>query len=643
MPEGLRRLGLAIAALLGVAVLLVGGGMSWLLNRDEVRAAVEAQIRNVTGFDLVVSGDASVSIFPVSAVSFRHVGLRDASADGPALVVDELTANLRLVPLLLKRFEIADLALTHPHIVVMPGTSGGSNWTPLIQRLAQTMKPGASDAVSFSEIRIKDGDLIWRDDTNRVQEKISDIDLSLAWPAISRSFAATGQLSWRGERLDGSVNIADFADALAGKRSGLRVRLGGSAAKVAFDGAMSSSPTLLMEGTLSADAPSLRGAFRWAGQQVPDGGGFGRFALKARTNVSASTIALTNVNIELDSNVAEGVLSYSSDGGRMLQATLAADALDLTPYASMVKLLASGARDWNRQPFDLRNLSNVDLDMRLSAARMSIGSTRIGRAALGASLRGGALTLSIGEAQMYGGLARGSLGISRREGAADIKAQFQLTDVDLESSLVDLFGFRRVSGRGNVTMALEAVGTSPYELSQSLSGDVALTGHDGALTGFDVEQLLKRLERRPLSGAGDFRNGRTPFDRINATLRLDDGLATIKDMRLDGPSVRLALTGTASVPGREFDMKGVASLVTPGAAQAAFELPFVLQGPWDDPLLFPDADSLIRRSPASAPLVDAVKNRSARDAVKSAIERLTGAKPVATPPAADAPATPRQD
>jgi AsmA protein len=640
MPEGLRRLGLAIAALLAVVVLIVGAGMSWLLNRDEVRTAVEAQIRDVTGFDLVVSGDSSVSIFPVSAVTFRRVGLRDASTEDPALLVDELTANLRLFPLLLKRFEIADLALTHAHILVMRRSDGDSNWAPLVQRLAQTMKPGSGDGVSFSEIRIKDSDLTYRDGANRVLEKISDIDLSLAWPAISRSFAATGQFSWRDERLDGSVNVADFADALAGKRSGLRVRLGGTTAKVAFDGAMSYSPTLLMDGTLTADAPSLREAFRWAGQDVPDGGGFARFALKARTSVSGNTIALTNVNVELDGNVAEGVLSYSSDGGHTLRGTLAADALDLTPYASMVKLLASGARDWNRQPFDLHSLSSVDLDMRLSAARISVGSTRIGRAALGANLHGGALTLSVGEAQMYGGLARGSLGVSRRDAAADVKAELQLTDVDLESCLVDLFGFRRLSGRGNVTTALEAIGTSPFELTQSLSGDLALTGHDGALTGFDVEQLLRRLERRPLSGTGDFRSGRTPFDRIDATLRLDDGTATIKDMHLDGPSVRLTFTGGASVPGREFDMKGVASLVAPAGSQAPFELPFVLQGPWDDPLLYPDADSLIRRSPASAPLVDAVKNRSARDAVKSAIERLTGAKPVVVPNAA---AAPRQD
>jgi AsmA protein len=49
-----------------------------------------------------------------------------------------------------------------------------------------------------------------------------------------------------------------------------------------------------------------------------------------------------------------------------------------------------------------------------------------------------------------------------------------------------------------------------------------------------------------------------------------------------------------------------------------------VQGPWDDPLVFPDPESLIRRSPASAPLLDMLKDRKPGDAVRSAIERITG-------------------
>ena len=99
---------------------------------------------------------------------------------------------------------------------------------------------------------------------------------------------------------------------------------------------------------------------------------------------------------------------------------------------------------------------------------------------------------------------------------------------------------------------------------------------------------------------------------------------------MEGPSVGLALTGSASIPARELDLRGTASLLSvaargTSAAAPAFELPFMVQGPWDDPIILPDPQSRIQRSGAAQPILDAVRNRSARDPVRSAIERLTGA------------------
>ena len=107
-----------VAALFGVALIgLVG--TSWFLNRDALRQAVEAQIRAVTGLDLLVEGAIDVSVFPGSYVSFHNVGLKGGGTADPALQVDVLTANLRLLPLLLRRFEIADVMMLRPHIRVV--------------------------------------------------------------------------------------------------------------------------------------------------------------------------------------------------------------------------------------------------------------------------------------------------------------------------------------------------------------------------------------------------------------------------------------------------------------------------------------------------------------------------------------------
>src|SRR5246127_3539726 len=422
MAQGMKRLGMPIAALLAAALTgLVAP--AWFINRDALRQAVETQIRAVTGLDLVINGPIDVSVFPGSYVSFHDVGLKGGTSSAPARRVDVLTANLRLPPLLLQRFEIADLMLLRPLIRVVREADGESNWTPFIQTIARTMAPGSNNQVSFSEIRIQDGKLTYEDAGNHASEKLEDIDLSLAWPSISRSFAATGQFDWHGERIDGAISVSDFLAALSGDRSGLKARLSSAPLKLAFDGTVANRTSAMMEGTLTVDTASLRNALQWTGQTPPGGGGFGRFALKARANVVGGSIALTNVNVELDGNVAEGVMTYSNNGRQTLQATLAADALDFTPYISTFRGLASGARDWNRQLFDLNGLSTTDLDMRLAAARLTVGPSKLGRTALGANLRNGTLALSIGEAQIYGGIARGSFALSRIDADADVKAE----------------------------------------------------------------------------------------------------------------------------------------------------------------------------------------------------------------------------
>ena len=430
------------------------------------------------------------------------------------MAVDVLTANLRLLPLLLQRFEIADVMMLRPHIQVVRAADGVSNWTPFIDTIVRTMKPGADNPVSFSEIRIQDGVLDYEDAANHVSEKLDDIDLSLAWPSISRSFAATGQFDWRGERVDGSISASDFVAALSGDRSGLKARLASAPLKLAFDGTVANRTSLMMEGTLTIDSPSLRNALRWAGQPPPGNGGFGRFALKARANVVGPSIALTNVNVELDGNVAEGVMTYANNGRQTLQATLAAGNLDFTPYISTFRLLASGARDWNRQAFDLNALSTTDLDMRLSAAQVTVGPTetrphRVRRQF--ARRRAGALASARRRSMAASPRAR-SGSRARTRSPTSRPSSSSPTSTCRPAPVRIVRRVTKLSGRGNLNVSLVASGSSPFGLAQSLDGTATLTGHDGAISGFNVEQLLRRLERRPLSGAGNFRSGSTPYD-----------------------------------------------------------------------------------------------------------------------------------
>jgi AsmA protein len=609
-------------------VLVVGAGVlvaeNFVISRDAVRQDAINEIRAVTGLNPLLRGKTTVSLFPSGTVSFGDVVL--GNSQQPALTAERLTARLRFFPLLIGRVEIADVALEKPTIAVNMEPSGQSNWSGLIQTLARSQKSSAQRIAAFSEIRINRGTIVVRERERKIAETLDDVELSLAWPSISKSFGATGHFVWHGEPVDASVTLGDFPAALAGNRSGLKLRLAAAPMKVAFDGAVSVKPTLKVVGTLAADSSSLRDALVWAGQKPLPGGGFGRFALKAQTDVIAGTISLSNVNVELDGNTAEGVLTFATDGRKALQGTLAANTLDLTPYISTVRLLAANEREWNKGPINLNGISDLDLDLRVSAGSVTVSNAGIGRTAIGANLRGGHLVVTVGEAQAYGGVIKGSLALGNFDAGVDAKGQLHFTDVELQPCLSQLFGMHRLEGKGDITFSVDGAGDSVLALTRTLNGTATLTGHNGALVGLNVEQLLRRLERRPLSGGGEFRTGRTPFDKLAVSLKIAQGTVTVEHMKIDGPAVRLALAGSASVPARELDLKGTAALIEAKKTSAApFELPFIVQGTWDDPIMLPDAEALIRRSGAAAPLLDAVREHNVHnDSLRSVIDRLTG-------------------
>lgn len=637
----IKRVGFIILALaaVGIGALVI---LPFLMPADAVREAVKAEIRAVTGLDPVLRGGTSVSLFPSGAVRFDDVVLGDNRTGAPALTAEHVIARLRFFPFLAGRIEIADISLVRPTIAIIFNADHSSNWSGHIETLARNLKPGPDRPASFSEIRIADGTIILRDEAYEIVETLANVEMALAWPSISRSFAATGRFAWHEQPIDATISLTDFVAALQGDRSGLKIRLAGAPFKFAFDGYLSYRPTLKMEGTLAADAASLRDTLRWAGQQPPPGGGFGRFALKAQTNVVGGTIGLSGVNIELDGNAGEGVLTF--DGRQALQGTLAAEGLDLTPYTSAVRLLTSGERGWDSKPIALDGLEGVHLDLRLSAARVNIASAKLGRTAVAANLRGGNLTVAVGESQAFGGVVRGTFGLAKSPAGADFRAQLQFTNVDLEQCLGDMFGIRRLEGKGNLSFAVESSGRSVYDLTKALNGTASLTSRKGAIAGFNVEQLLKRIERRPLSGGGEFRTGKTPYETLTLNLKIVQGVANVEDVRMEGPSVGLALAGSASIPERELDLRGTASLLSisasSNAAAPAFELPFMVQGPWDDPIILPDPQSRIERSGAAQPILDALRNRSPRDSIRSAIERLTRTAPTEPPESSPAPTAP---
>jgi AsmA protein len=626
-----------VGALVSVALVLAGGFFLYprLVPERDVLAAVARALTEATGVEPRIAGPARLSLLPRPSIRLDSVRLDDGERAG--VTAGALVATVRLAPLLSGVIEIGSITLERPRLALEVRADGVRVvGLPLYAGARRSASPAAP------ELHITEGTVELRNGAGDLIETLTGVEVALAWS--TSGMTASGTFDWGRLPVTGTLVLSDVVALRAGNRSAVRLRLETEGLRYGFEGGIAFRGGPLIEGAMAVDGKSLRTILSWIGLEPPSRGGFGPFALKSKIALTPGALALSSMAIELDGNLSEGGVTLKRDGARaVLQGTLASESIDLTRYAAREKSPAIEAADWLQEPVNLSALDMFDLDLRLSARRVLIGKSELGRVAMTAALKGGRLTVAVGEAQVFGGVLRGTAALARGSAGGDMKLEANLADFNLEQGLSDLIGFRRLEGVGNLTVALESSGPTVETIVRGLAGEATLKVASGALVGINVEQILRRLDRNPLSGLADFRGGRTPFERIAATVRFVDGSASLHEIQIESALVRVTLTGSASIARRDLDLRGTATLLRPasaatGAVARGFELPFLLQGPWDSPLVLPDTDALIRRSGAAAPLLDAARAKG-RGTVRSVIESLTGPTPAAQAPKTDGPGT----
>ena len=597
------RLKRLTAGALAIVALAAGGLFiaPYFVSDQEARIAAMRALRSATGVEPQIAGSVSFTLLPVPAVLIEEVRLDDGKR--PAFLADALRANVRLLPLLYGRVEIASLTFERPHLTVNVA-DGGALVVGLPLRPA-----GAQEKTDPPEIRFVDGTVHFKNGNSDRTEPLSDVDAALAWSGSG--VTATGSFRWREQTASVSLSVNDLAMLERGNRSGFRLRLEADGAKFGFDGGIAYRNGIQADGVIAAEAESLRSVISHLAPAPPvTRGGFGPFKLKAQAAVAANSLALSGLTIEIDGNRAEGGLTLKQAGqGTVVQATLASDSADFTPYSGGFAMTGEDGSDWSREPIDLAGIEAFDLDVRFSAARVVVRKTVLSRVAATATIRNGALTVSVGDSQFHGGVLRGRAMLGRdTNGDTSVKIDGNVANFDLAPGFSALTNIQRLEGKGTLALALEGRGPHMHAITRGLTGTATLTAAGGALTGINIERVLRRLERNPLSGATDFTGGRTAFDRLNAKLRVTDGTARVEDAQVESAQVQVRLSGEASVVYRDLDLRGTAVLMRPGSAANSaqpFELGFLVRGPWDRPYLMPDPAALIRRSGAVAPFYEA--------------------------------------
>ena len=599
-----RRSILIVAlGLLGVLVAIVA---PWTVTTGGMAAAVSRQLRSVYGVDLTVAGRSTVALLPVPRLKFENVALSSGGPD-PIVRAEILRGEFRLLPLVMGRIELSEVALTGASIKIDLDAEGRSGWDRVATVLLGRVGGQRSANQHVRRVILANAALSYRDQRSGFETRASEINAVVNWPASDRPLDLSTHGQWRGERVEVTASGLWPSALMTGQRNQFTAEVVAPSAHLSLsaDAVLGAEPRLT--GRAGLAVRSIREFVTWSGVPLP----LGTLALKASLDgdftASRGVVSWPAARLLADGDRLDGALQARIDGGRLsFTGTLAADRLTLPDPFREGPFTA-----WQGEGSPLAGLMGADLDLRFSAGEARIGVARLGDVAANLIVRAGRIETSLNRATLNRGTVKGRLGISLMPTGFDLKAQTSFDRLDLGAFVSDIGQGRWISGLAQGHIALDAAGEdAPLDLLRHANGRAAITVRNGELGGIGFNEALRRAERRPLSMPLEWRGGRTSFDHAQVVLNVTKGVGEIAEGQVSAPGLRAALHGRVSLLERSLALKAIVE-GQPATAAATSEgaplspLLFDITGPWDGPAMLPDARALIQRSGAARQLLGA--------------------------------------
>jgi AsmA protein len=600
------RAGLWAAVCLALAA--AGAALApWTVSRTALLEAIASQLRTTTGIYVAATGRATFSLLPRPHVAVERITFADA---GLALTIeaDRLHGELDILPLLVGRLDVAKITLTHPRIMVdldRKPMSGEGAAARAAKAQPTTPEARKADDARLAAVSIQGGSA--RVKSEGAETAIDNIDATLDWRKIGAPATLLGSFSWHGERPHALLWIARPGALLRGEQSVVTTRVDSDSVHLEAEGLGQTGPTPRYTGRLAISSPSLRQALNLLTISAPLPGPFENIQLTAQASLGARDLQLSNLRLFADDNEFEGSLALRREGERrIVQATLSSRFVSLKPMLADMPALTGADGQWSREVFDLPDLSGADVDLRLLVAHARLARLSIDDAELTATLRAGRLDIALAEARAYKGKVKASATFAARpDQGLDFHASAQTIGVDAGALLWDAAARQDLTGALESSLLLDAGGDSVAGLARDLDGRANLTLTQGEIVGVDLERALRRLDQRPLSSALAIRSGRSILDKASATIRIVKGAASIENASANGPGFALVFSGAIKIPDRTFTLAARANEADDAGKprDKGQRIDFDLTGPWDEPNFSPDAQALIKRSGAAAPLL----------------------------------------
>ena len=211
-----------IAALAGLVVLAgILLAAPSLIDWNAYKGTIAERVSQATGRRVELRGDVGFTLLPSPALTVRDARLANAAgAAEPDMVrLKKLDARVALGPLLGGRIQVESITLVEPTFVVEVLMDGRINWDLSTTGGRPGDGLGAAEglvsAVSFDQVLIDNGTVIYRDDRNGRTETVEGLSARIAAGSLNGPFQIQGDFRFRGLPLHGEATAGRFTEGAA--------------------------------------------------------------------------------------------------------------------------------------------------------------------------------------------------------------------------------------------------------------------------------------------------------------------------------------------------------------------------------------------------------------------------------------------
>lgn len=513
--------------LLGVAIAV------WTVDPNDFLRPIQERVQEATGRELAIGGgiDLKLGLVPKLVLSDVRIGNAPWGKAPDLVTAKRVEAQVALLPLLQRRFELVRLKLQDPVIALETDARGRGNWelgAATGQSATDAKQAAAPESYVFGNIAIENGVLTYRDGATGSVTKVA-ID---AFSVTARDPGSPVDAEFRGR-------IDDIAVALTGSLGPLATLAQRHLPyPIAVKGEVAGRKTSMVTQVHRADdVVELRDLEVTAGQSN----------VKGQVDIR-SVGPRTRLSVNLTSP------SLAIEDLPLLPA--AAPAATPKPVTGAQKGPSRYLFADDAVPFDVLRARDVDGEATIGRLALSAGR-HIDGVRLRFVLRDGKLDVSSFQASVFGGSAAGTLTIDATRGRDPaMKLHVDGRDFDLAALLAAAGRPREVRG-GKTQLAIDVVtrGDSPREWVSAMTGTVRAVVGPATLVNTKVDPSVPI--DRIVDAVNPFRNVDPTTELKCAVIRLplERGIARIdRSVAIETGKIDASASGTLDFRDETIDL-----------------------------------------------------------------------------------------